>query len=580
MTGGRILPQALRFLGRRKRVLRTLGSWSLLESLQTFVGGYSVAKSLDQGFLAGRPGTGLLWLALAVVAALAGGLATRGVFRGLAELVEPLRDALIRRVTSKALAEAMAGVARSADSAVVSRLTHQTEIARDSFAGLVLVARSFLFTTAGALAGLASLAPQLLLVVVPPLALGLLLFTATLIPMAACQRDFLRADEALATQTGALAQGLRDVVACGATAQARDLTCALIENEARTARALARWAAARTLALAVAGQLPVVLLLAAAPWLLRQGVTAGTLAGAMTYLMQALLPALHTLVQALGAAGTRLLVVLDRLTAGTYPDPLTSAAVTDSDFVHPTDGRQAPAVELRTLTFAYRSDAQPVLRDLSLTIAPGEHLAVVGPSGIGKSTLTALIAGLLTPGKGQVRVHGEQARISASGEPSRLRVLIPQQAYVFSGTLRENLQYLCPGGASATAMRHSAEAVGAAPLIRRLGGYDAVADPAALSPGECQLIALARAHLSPARLILLDEATCHLDPAAEAQAEAAFAARPGTVIVVAHRISSAQRADRVLVLDGVHAALGTHEQMLDQSPLYRDLVGQWHAERL
>ncbi|WP_434588914.1 ATP-binding cassette domain-containing protein [Streptomyces sp. A5-4] len=577
MKDSPILPQARRFLGRRKRVLLKLGSWSLLESLQTFVGGYSVAKSLDQGFLAGRTGLGLLWLSLAAVAALAGGLATRGVFRGLADLVEPLRDGLVRRITSKSLADAVSGRATTADSAVVSRLTHQTEIARDSFAGLVLVARSFVFTTVGALAGLASLAPQLLLIVVPPLLLGLLLFTATLIPMAACQRNFLRADEALATQAGALAEGLRDVVACGARAQVADHTYELIENEARTARTLARWAAARTLALAVSGQLPVVLLLAATPWLLRQGLTAGTLVGALTYLMQSLLPALHTLMHALGAAGTRLLVVLDRLTAGTYPDPLTAVTTAESAGTRSAGDPRAPAVELSAVTFAYRPDAQPVLDRLTLTVAAGEHLTVVGPSGIGKSTLTALIAGLLTPDRGRIRVQGRPA---VAGGPSGVRVLIPQQAYVFTGTLRENLLYLCPDGASATAVRHSAEAVGLGPLVQRLGGYDSPLDPAALSHGERQLVALARAHVSPAALILLDEATCHLDPAAEEQAEAAFAERPGTLIVVAHRISSAERADRILVLDGAHAAHGSHHELIERSPLYRDLVGQWHAEHI
>jgi ATP-binding cassette, subfamily C, bacterial len=95
-----------------------------------------------------------------------------------------------------------------------------------------------------------------------------------------------------------------------------------------------------------------------------------------------------------------------------------------------------------------------------------------------------------------------------------------------------------------------------------------------------QLIALGRAHLSPAPLVILDEATCHLDPAAEARAERAFALRPGTLIVVAHRISSARRADRILVLDGLKATCGSHQELLDHSSLYRDLVGRWHAERI
>ncbi|MFG2138358.1 ATP-binding cassette domain-containing protein [Streptomyces sp. NPDC048650] len=554
-----------------------MGGWSLLESAHTFLGGYGVARALDDGFLAGRTGTGLAWLAVAAVAVVIGGAAGRGVFRGLADLVEPLRDGLVRAVVSRSLARALADPARAADSAAVSRLTNQTEIARDSFAGLVLVARSFVFTLAGALLGLFSLAPRLLLIVLPPLVAGLLLFAATLVPMAHHQRDFLRADEALSTRFGAVAEGLRDIAASGARQPVAAQAYALIEDGARAGRRLARWAAVRCLALGVAGQLPVLVLLVTTPWLLRGGLTAGAVLGALTYLTQSLLPALHTLMNALGSAGTRLLIVLDRLTR----DPGAPAAAPAPEPPAPAQGAPAgPEVALRAVTFAYGPGAQPVLRDLDLTVERGEHLVVVGPSGIGKSTLAGLVAGLLEPTSGEVRVDGRPAGAGAGAAPSRRRVLIPQQAYVFSGTLRENLLYLCPDGASAAALATSADAVGLGPLVDRLGGLDARIDPAALSQGERQLVALGRAHLSPAPLLILDEATCHLDPAAERRAERAFAERPGTLIVVAHRISSARRADRILVLDGVRAAWGSHDELLGRSALYRDLAGNWQPDAL
>ncbi|RFU38793.1 ATP-binding cassette domain-containing protein, partial [Actinomadura logoneensis] len=240
------------------------------------------------------------------------------------------------------------------------------------------------------------------------------------------------------------------------------------------------------------------------------------------------------------------------------------------------DGRPASApaavpgrddVKLRGVTAAYGPDAPPVIDALDLDVPSGGHLAVVGPSGIGKSTLAALVTGLMRPRAGTVEIGGVRAELA---DPAA-RVLIPQEAYVFRGTVRENLGYLTsdPDPPFARAM----EAVGSARLVGRLGGLDAELDPGALSAGERQLIALTRAYLAPARLVVLDEATCHLDPAAELRAETAFARRPGTLIVVAHRLGSARRADRVLLMDGTRTHHGTHAELVAGSPAYAALTG-------
>ncbi|MFD9405776.1 ATP-binding cassette domain-containing protein [Streptomyces sp. NPDC059989] len=576
----RVAPEGRRFLRGHKGALGRLAAWSLLESAHTFLGGYGVARALDDGFLAGRTATGLAWLAAAAVGALLGGFALRGVFAGLADLVEPLRDGLVRRAVRQALDRAVADPARAPDTGAVSRLTQQTEMARDSFAGLVLTVRSFVFTAVGAFAGMAALAPVLLLIVLPPLLLGAAAFLATFRPMASVQRRSLDTDEALSDRVGELGEGLRDIVACGGQAGAEARVEPLIATQERLARTLARWAALRTLALGTAGRLPVIALLAATPWLLGRGITAGTLAGGLTYVVQALLPALNSLMTALGSAGTRLVVVLERFCDPPRPDPDARRATKPQALV-PTGPETAAAAELRGVTFAYGPGAAPVLDALDLVVRPGEHLAVVGPSGIGKSTLTALLAGMLSPGAGTVLVAGTAARREpdATG-PDPRRTLLPQQAYVFTGTVRENLTHLSPGpetsGPGDAQVRRAVSALGLDGLVERLGGLDAEVSPRLLSRGESQQLALAAAYLSPAPLLLLDEATCHLDPRTEERAERALADRPGTLVVVAHRVSSAARADRVLVLDGTRAVCGTHAELPARSPLYRDLVGSWN----
>ncbi|MEU8778378.1 ABC transporter ATP-binding protein [Streptomyces sp. NPDC048606] len=588
-TWRRLAPDGRRFLRGRSRTLGRLALWSLLEAAHTFLGGYAVARALDDGFLAGRTATGVGWLVAAAAGALLGAWALRGVFQGLADLVEPLRDGLVRRAVRQALRRAVDDPRTAADLGAVSRLAQQTEMARDSFAGLVLVARSFVFTAVGALAGMAALAPVMLLFVLPPLVLGTVCFLATLRPMARVQERALDTDEALSARAGALAAGLRDVVACGGGAAAAAPLEALISRQEALTRRLAGWAALRTLALAVAGRLPVVALLAGTPWLLDRGVGAGALAGALTYLVQSLLPALDALMTAVGSAGTRLLVVLSRFT----PKPAHPASGRAEPRDAPREGGRSrpepreddgpraagvPAAELRRVRFAYGAHAHPVIDGLDLRVAAGEHLAVVGPSGIGKSTLLALLAGMLPPDRGTVSLAGSPARRPRGGGPDPHRTLLPQQAYVFTGTVRENLGHLSPGPPGTARADRAARALGAAALVERLGGLDAPVDPAALSPGERQLLALTAACLSPAPLLLLDEATCHLDPRAEERAERALARRPGTLVVVAHRISSAIRADRVLVLDGTRAVCGTHAELPARSALYRDLVGRWGAD--
>jgi ATP-binding cassette subfamily C protein len=323
----------------------------------------------------------------------------------------------------------------------------------------------------------------------------------------------------------------------------------------------------------VGGLLPILLILAAGSWLLEHGATTGAILGALTYIAQGVHPALQTLVRGLGNTGLWLFVTLARIVEETEaPAGERSAAAELPDAVEP-NGHD---VVLRDVTFGYGRTSEPVIDGLDLVISERDHLAIVGPSGAGKSTLAGLIAGLLEPQHGTVLLGGAPVRAVDASAAARHRALIPQQAYVFTGTVRENLAYL-RSNASDAVIDDAVDRLGARSLIDRLGGPDADLDPHALSAGERQLLTLVRSYISPARLVILDEAACHLDPQAEARVERAFAARAGSLLVIAHRISSALRADRVLVLDAGHAVVGSHDELLLRSALYRDLVGHWRA---
>jgi ATP-binding cassette subfamily C protein len=559
-TVPRLLLAALR---RHPRELLRLAAWSVLEVTPLLLSGYAVARALDTGFIAGRAGTGLAWLGVLGAAVVVGALATGYVYRILAEIVEPFRDDLVDGVVGGALQRSTVLGGRP-DSGAVARLTHQVEVVRDNFAGLLLLTRSFIVSTISAIIGIAALTGVVALLVLPPLLAGLALFLVSLRSMMARQRDHVLTDEAVAESASTIAHSLRDVVACGGDERACARVQRDVEAHAAAERTVARMAALRTLTVAVGGWLPAVGLLVGAHWLLTTGLTLGAITGGLIYLTQGLLPALRALVDGLGAGGLRLVVTLDRLVeAGERPTPSRPARQQTPhghDFV--VDG----------VTFCYGRHAEPVVKALDMVIPEGQHLAMVGPSGAGKSTLAGLLAATHVPDQGEVRLGGIPV---VELDPQTLashRVLIPQEAYVFAGTLGENLRYLHP-----SATRAELDAVVAdlalREMVRRLGGYDAVIDPGALSAGERQLIALARAHLTPAPVLILDEATCHLDPVAEERVERVLASRRGgTLIVVAHRINSALRAQRIVLMDGAHLVTGTHRELLATAPLYRELV--------
>ena len=235
-------------------------------------------------------------------------------------------------------------------------------------------------------------------------------------------------------------------------------------------------------------------------------------------------------------------------------------------------------IAVERVSFGYHEDAE-VLHDVSLSIPSGSMVAFVGPSGRGKSTIAKLIGGFWDVKKGRITLGGRDLRDIPLAQLYSKVAFVSQDNYLFDDTVRENIR-MGRLDASDAEVEAVARAAGCDAFIRALeNGYDTKVGGggAHLSGGERQRIAIARAMLKNAPIVILDEATAYIDPENEAVIQRAVAklVEDKTVIVIAHRLSTITDADRIFVIDGGRVtASGTHEQLLRDSELYREM---WRA---
>jgi ATP-binding cassette, subfamily B, bacterial len=532
-----------------------------------------VRHGIDEGLRAHDAGALNLSAFLYLIAAIAGLFLGRAVIKMVARVGETFLRDLRSRVFRHLMSLGMDFFEREKTGTLVARMTSDMDALQELVQmGLVMFIQNGLLFV-GAVLVIFLMSWQLAvctLVVVPPVVIASRWFRR------ASNKAYLLVRDRIGQNLSTLQEGLAGIRVVQAFGRERSFTRRFQEtNEAQydanieTVRISAKYFPIVEFA-GVAGIALIVGIGGA--FVSAEIVTIGTVAAFVLYLNNLFEPIqqlsqLYNTVQQAGAALQKLFELLDeRPSIGERPGAVDL----------PAEG----SLEVDHVSFGYAG--HDVLHDVTLHVPLGERLALVGPTGAGKSTLAKLIARFYDPREGTVEYADVDLRDATLGSLRRRIVVVPQEGYLFAGTVRDNVLI---GRADATDDEIRA-AIAALGLQDRFNAFPDGLDTevrergSRLSAGERQLVSLVRAALADPALLVLDEATSSLDPGTERAVERALGhlTEGRTVVVVAHRLSTAERADRIAVVDdGRVAELGTHDELIAREGRYASLYATWDS---
>ncbi len=556
------------YRGRAIAAAISLVLWTLL----TLAGPLLVRRAIDEGLRVGDRTQLNISVGLYIGVAIAAYATYRLAIFNLAFVGEGFLRDLRKRVFARMLRQSMPFYDREKSGVLVSRMTSDIDSLQDlvQFGLLMFVSAALLLGLSAIILGLLSW--QLLaicLVAMPVVAAASVKFHRD------SNRAYLAVRDSVGTTLNSLQEGISGVRIVQAFARERveadrfavtnrDLYLTHMKSVRVAAWYLpiVEFTGALTTALAVG---------VGGYWVFTGRLTLGTVA-AFVLILQSLfgpvqqLSQLFNLVQSATAALSKLYELIDEpIDVDEAPDPVTLTG--------------GGAIDISNVSFSY-ADGPKVLDDVDLQIAAGDRIAFVGPTGAGKSTLAKLVARFYDPTLGQVRVDGIDLK-SVSHDSLRSEiVVVPQEGFLFAGSILDNIRVSRPEATNGEVAAAVAR-IGALEIFERLpdGLETEVSERGSrLSAGERQVVSLARAALVDPSVLILDEATSSIDPGTEALVEKAMDALMSarTVIVIAHRLSTAARCDRVgVVVDGRLVELGTHSELLERGEHYAELFAAW-----